>query len=111
MADTTGPAAEAGATAGFEERWRRATQQPELVSVEGRKVEIDLSPAALLSYLREVAEASYAEGEMGEEEHKSILEGSKEIERVLGAVTPERLQQRLKALKPALRARFASRDQ
>jgi hypothetical protein len=109
MADPTGAPGEAGPTS-FEERWQRAVEQPELVTVQGRKVEFDLSPSALLSYLREIAETSHAEGEMGDEEHKTILQGSSEIERVLAEVRPDRLQQRLKALKPVFRARLTRKD-
>jgi len=42
------------ASARFEQRWQKALKQPELVEAPAVKLDLDLSPIAVLARLREV---------------------------------------------------------
>lgn len=53
------------AAARFEARWQQAMEQPELVEAPAVKIDIDLSPMAVLARLREVDTDLY--GRSGEE--------------------------------------------
>ena len=46
------------ATARFEKRWKKAVEQPELVEAPAVKLDVDLSPMAVLTRLREVDRAT-----------------------------------------------------
>jgi hypothetical protein len=86
----------------FEERWKHATDQPELIEIEGRKVEIDVSPAAMLRCLREIADVSRAEGDISPEDYSKIIERSDDIEAIPGRMTPRRFLDHLRALRRIL---------
>jgi hypothetical protein len=51
-------AKQSDATARFEKHWRKAMEQPELVEAPAVKLEVDLSPMAVLTRLREVDRAA-----------------------------------------------------
>ena len=42
------------ATARFEKRWKQAVEQPELIEAPAVKLDVDLSPARVLSRMREL---------------------------------------------------------
>ena len=42
------------ATARFEKRWKQAVEQPELVEAPPVKLDVDLSPVAVLARMREL---------------------------------------------------------
>jgi hypothetical protein len=46
------------ATARFEKHWKKAMEQPELVKAPAVKLDVDLSPMAVLARLREVDRAA-----------------------------------------------------
>ena len=46
------------AKARFEKRWKQAVEQPELVEAPAVKLDVDLSPTAVMSRLREVDRAA-----------------------------------------------------
>ena len=45
------------ATARFEKRWKQAAEQPELVEAPPVRLDVDLSPRAVLTRMREVDRA------------------------------------------------------
>ena len=49
------------ATARFEKRWKQAAEQPRLVEAPPVKLDIDLSPRAVLTRMREVDRATLGE--------------------------------------------------
>jgi hypothetical protein len=51
-------AKQSDATTRFEKRWKKAMKQPELVEAQAVKLEVDLSPMAVLTRLREVDRAA-----------------------------------------------------
>lgn len=46
------------ATARFEKRWKQAVEQPELVEAPAVKLDVDLSPVAVLARMRELDRAA-----------------------------------------------------
>jgi hypothetical protein len=50
------------ATARFEKRWKQAVEQPELVEAPAVKLDVDLSPTAVLNRLREADRAALGLG-------------------------------------------------
>jgi hypothetical protein len=52
-------AKQSDATARFEKRWKKALEQPELVEAPAVKLDIDLSPMAVLTRLREADRATF----------------------------------------------------
>src|SRR5215207_220896 len=90
---------------GFEVRWRKALEQPEVSIVDAKKIEIDVSPSAILARLREVADVSHAKGELSKQALDSILSCSNQLEHAFSAVAPTKLQDLLGVLK--LRTRGA----
>jgi hypothetical protein len=46
------------ATARFEKRWKEAVEQPELVEAPAVKLDVDLSPVAVLARMRELDRAA-----------------------------------------------------
>ncbi len=87
----------------FEVRWRKALEQPEVTLVDSKKLEIDVSPSAILSHLRQVADVSHAKGELSKQTLDSILSCSDQLEQAFSAVAPTRLQDLLGVLKLKLR--------
>jgi hypothetical protein len=49
------------ASARFEKRWKQCMEQPELVEAPPVKLDVDLSPSAVLSRMREVDRALLGE--------------------------------------------------
>jgi hypothetical protein len=49
---------QSGASARFEQRWRQAVAQPELIEAPAVKLDVDLSPIGVLARLREVDRAA-----------------------------------------------------
>ena len=64
----------------FEVRWRKALEQPEVSIVDGKKIEIDVSPSAILGHLREIADVSHAKGELSKQALDSILACGDQLE-------------------------------
>ena len=50
------------ATARFEKRWKQAVEQPELIEAPAVRLDVDLSPARVLSRLREVDRDALGQG-------------------------------------------------
>jgi hypothetical protein len=46
------------ATARFEKRWKQAAEQPELIEAPAVQLDVDLSPASVLSRMRELDRAA-----------------------------------------------------
>ncbi|MGH6920861.1 MAG: hypothetical protein ACREJ0_24525 [Geminicoccaceae bacterium] len=46
------------ATARFEKRWTQAVEQPELIEAPAMQLDVDLSPAGVLSRMRELDRAA-----------------------------------------------------
>jgi hypothetical protein len=87
----------------FEVRWRKALEQPEVSVVDAKKIEIDVSPSAILARLREVADVSHAKGELPRQALDSILDCSDRLERAFAPLAPSKLQELLGVLKARLR--------
>ena len=87
----------------FEVRWRKALEQPELSMVDAKKIEIDVSPAAILGHLREIADVSHAKGELSKQALDSILAYGNQLEQALAPLAPDKLRDLLGDLKARLR--------
>ena len=88
----------------FEVRWRKALEQPEVSIVDAKKIEIDVSPSAILGHLRQMADVSHAKGELSKQALDSILACGDQLEEAFSAMAPAKLQDLLDALKLRLRA-------
>ena len=55
-------AKQSDATARFEKRWKQAAEQPELVEAPAVKLDVDLSPAAVLARMRKLDRAALGYG-------------------------------------------------
>lgn len=104
MPEPTQPA-EDEASRRFEALWRQAKEGPKTVEVTSTKrIEIDVTPAAILKYFREVADHSHAKGEMKDDDYKLVVERSKEIELAFSGLPVAKLREHVDAVKDRLRA-------
>ena len=76
----------------FEVRWRKALEQPEVSIADAKKIEIDVSPAAILGHLRELADVSHAKGELTKQALDSILACGSQLEQALAPLAPDKLR-------------------
>lgn len=76
----------------FDARWQAAIEQPETLDVVGGySIAADVTVEAVLSRLRQLAEACVAQGLITPEEGKRIAASADDIRRILGGVNPEKL--------------------
>ena len=87
----------------FEVRWRKALEQPEVSIADAKKIEIDVSPSAILGHLRQIADVSHAKGELSKQALDSILTYGNQLEQALAPLAPDKLRDLLGELKARLR--------
>jgi hypothetical protein len=83
----------------FELRWRKALEQPEVSIADAKKIEIDVSPSAILGHLRQMADVSHAKGELSRQALDNILACGDQLDNAFKSLAPARLQDLLGALK------------
>ena len=88
----------------FEVRWRKALEQPEVSVADAKKIEIDVSPSAILGHLRQMADLSHAKGELSQQALDSILGYGERLEDAFSDLAPAKLQDLLGMLKRKKRA-------
>lgn len=75
------------ATRRFDDLWRQATEGPKTVAVTKTKhIEIDLTPATLLKYLREFAVTSHDKGDIKGGEYNVLIESTQQLEAALAGL-------------------------
>jgi hypothetical protein len=87
----------------FEVRWRKALEQPEVSIVDAKKIEIDVSPSAILAHLREIADVSHAKGELSKQALEHVLACGDQLEDAFKTMAPAKLHDLLGVLKRQLR--------
>jgi hypothetical protein len=76
----------------FDARWQAAIAQPETLEVVGGySAAADVTVEAVLSRLRQLAEACVAEGLITPEEGERVAASADDIRQIMGGIDPEKL--------------------
>jgi hypothetical protein len=76
----------------FDARWQAAIAQPETLDVVGGySAAADVTVEAVLSRLRQLAEACVAEGIITAEQGERVAASAEDIRQIMGGIDPEKL--------------------
>jgi hypothetical protein len=82
----------------FEELWQKVVAEPVRHIETGEDEEALLTVDNLVAWLARIADGCLADGLVGEEEHAELIAANETYARILGAVPPDKLAEKLQTL-------------